>query len=409
MKHLKDPSKVSSVVQNNNGDNNDDVDAADTATDSYDGDSTEQESQFSYDDDDDGRPLPMPPLKYARIMGCLPRDGTSYSTSVKITSSTMGRVVVQPSQYTDKILDASMSSGSRHGDGPRNDENGAELLTDVDEEADLALLKIHHVLALGFEDGKVRLVDALNGGSVLFGSSPGDGGAWFVNPSIAKRGHDNHHPLSGRAIVALSFDSSSSYLSALNANGDAAVFGPLIWGKQSQGMQSAVSGVRLGFLSSFGGKVTDASESDNERSHTIRPAFTLLKPPASTVRFTYADPQTYTSSLLGGGSSGAGHGCHPTCMVLDPSYARRKERALIVGFDDGRLILSKIHGASGIGSGITSLFGGSAGTAAGGGTIATKVDSVIYQGTGATSYSGDNTGIEAVTWRGGLVAWADSR
>ena len=168
MKHLKDPSKVSSVVQNNNGDNNDDVDAADTATDSYDGDSTEQESQFSYDDDDDGRPLPMPPLKYARIMGCLPRDGTSYSTSVKITSSTMGRVVVQPSQYTDKILDASMSSGSRHGDGPRNDENGAELLTDVDEEADMALLKIHHVLALGFEDGKVRLVDALNGGSVLF-------------------------------------------------------------------------------------------------------------------------------------------------------------------------------------------------------------------------------------------------
>lgn len=388
-----------------NHDGNNEIDADDTATESYyDGDTTDQESQLSYDDDDDGRPLPMPPLKYARIMGCLPRDGTSTSLSVKITSSTMGRVVVQPSLHNDKNLD-SISSDSRHGDRPRSDENVAEW-TDADEEADMASIKVHHVLALGFEDGKVRLVDILTGGSVLFGSSPDDGGAWFVHPSKSKRVHDH---LRGHAIVALSFDSSSSYLSALNANGDAAIFGPLIWGKQTQVVQSAVSGVRLGFLSSIGGKVSEPTNSDCERSHASRPAFTLVKPPASTVRFTYADPQSLTSSLLSGGSSGAGHGYHPTCMVLDPSYGRRKERALIVGFDDGRLILSKIQGTSGLGSGITSLFGGGTNNAAGGGTIVTKVDSVLYQGTGATSFSGENAGIQAVTWRGGLVAWADSR
>ncbi len=395
--HAINPHKV----ENHDGTN--DVDAADdTATESYDGDSTDQESQFSYDDDDNGRPLPMPPLKYARIMGCLPRDGSSTSISVKITASTMGRVVIQPLQHPDKILDSSMSSSSRHGDGPRKDSGE---WTDADEEVDMALIKVHHVLALGFEDGKVRLVDVLTGGSVLFGSSPDDGGAWFVNPSTAKLGYAH---ISGSAIVALSFDSSSSYLSALNANGDAAIFGPLIWGRQNQGIQSALSGVRLGFLSSFGGKVAESTSSDYERSHTARPAFTLVKPPALTVRFSYADTKSFTSSLLGGGSSSVGHIYHPTCMVLDPSYARRKERALIVGFNDGRLLLSKIQGASGLGSGITTLFGGGAGSA-GGGTVVTKVDSELYQGTGVGSFSGDNAGIESVTWRGGLVAWADSR
>ena len=66
---------------------------------------------------------------------------------------------------------------------------------------------------------KVRLVDALTGGSVLFESTQGDGGAWFVNPSALKHGYDLGHK-----IVALSFDSGSLNLSALNANGDAAIF-----------------------------------------------------------------------------------------------------------------------------------------------------------------------------------------
>ena len=50
-------------------------------------------------------------------------------------------------------------------------------------------------------------------------------------------------------------------------------------------------------------------------------------------------------------------------------------------------------------------------TFSGGSTTTTnvkKVDSVLYQGS-TTSLDGEQSGIESVTWRGSLVAWADSR
>ena len=403
-------SKSVSQMENRDEENSD----GDTVTESsYDGESGDEDSsQYSYG------PLPMPPLKYARIMGSLPRgDNNSTAFAVKSTCSTMGRVVVRPSQYTEKGGDSQLPSGSRHGnstndDGGRNHSGSTTDWNEYDEddEADMSQTKIQHVLALGFIDGKIRLVDVLTGGSVLFGSTDTDGGAWYVNTSASKRGHYDL----GQRIVSLSFDSSSTYLSAVNANGDAAIFGPLVWGKQSRRTMSGGEGQqqqqKLGFLSHLGGKEEGETTKANndERYRILRPAFTLVKPPASTVRFTYADPQSFGSSLLGGASSSAVQGNNPTCMVIDPSYARRKEKAVIVGFDDGRLVLSKLQGIAGIGSGITSLFGGN-NAAGGGGINVKKIDSVLYQGMGANSFSGDQAGIETVTWRGGLVAWADSR
>lgn len=402
--------KSVSHMENHDEENSD----GDTVTESsYDGESGDEDSsQYSYG------PLPMPPLKYARIMGSLPRgDNNSTAFAVKSTCSTMGRVVVRPSQYTEKGGDSQLPSGSRHGigtndDGGRNHSGGTTDWNEYDEddEADMSQTKIQHVLALGFIDGKIRLVDVLTGGSVLFGSTDTDGGAWYVNTSASKRGHYDL----GQRIVSLSFDSSSTYLSAVNANGDAAIFGPLVWGKQSRRTMSGGEGQqqqqKLGFLSHLGGKEEGETTKANndERYRILRPAFTLVKPPASTVRFTYADPQSFGSSLLGGASSSAVQGNNPTCMVIDPAYARRKEKAVIVGFDDGRLVLSKLQGIAGIGSGITSLFGGN-NAAGGGGINVKKIDSVLYQGMGANSFSGDQAGIETVTWRGGLVAWADSR
>ena len=379
---MMEDNNINSVANTSKIDDNDNHDA-DTATESYDDedyddDESSDNSQYSYqhqgDRSDNNMSHSMPPLKYARIMGSLPRDNNSSNESnnstafsIKSTCSTMGRVIVRPSQLPDKGNSRDeLPSTSRHGDNNTNNIGGTVDWND-DDEADISITKVHHVLALGFEDGKVRLVDVLTGGSVLFGSSDTDGGAWFVNTSASKQ-RGNQHIDAGQRIVSLSFDSSATYLCAMNGNGDAAIFGPLIWGKQ----QHVVS--------------TSAD-------------FTLVKPPASTVRFSYADSQSFGSTLLGGGTATNAQGNHPTCMVLDPAYARRKERALIVGFDDGRLILSKLQG---IGSGITSLFGG------GGGTTVKKIDSVLYQGMGATSFPGDQAGIEAVTWRGGLVAWADS-
>eukprot|EP00970_Alexandrium_tamarense_P018903 scaffold13563_cov267-Alexandrium_tamarense.AAC.16 len=406
-------------------------DADDTATESYNDGEDEENSQFSYNDDEYGRLLPMPPLKYARIMGSLPRQkiATDANTSspsalsVDVTCSTMGQVILRPSPLNEnagKDDESTILSASRHGD-KRNialaTTNALEWDEyDDDDEADRSSTKTHQVLALGFEDGKVRLVDAHTGGSVLFGSTLEDGGAWFINPSTAKRQNEKDY---SQRIVALSFDSSSTYLAALNANGDAAVFGPLVWGRQSRRTQrsDAVDGASHN-IGSFlwGGNAPSQSEPEADKNKNLRPPFALIKPPTATLRFSYIDPQKESlgSTLrLGGATLDSEQTSHPKCMVLDPAFGKRKERALIVGFDDGRLVLSKLQAGvtSGIGSGFTSFFGGggSGGNAAGGGSNAKKTDSVLYQGIEASSTSGDQLGIETIAWRGGLVAWADSR
>lgn len=383
-------------------DNNDASSDIATATDTYDEyDEEDDLSQDSYEDDDRGRPLPMPPLKYARIMGSLPRDNksnnnTSCALSVKVTCSTMGRVVIRPSADDKSHHHHASISDTASGGG------GAAAVHiskyEDDEDADRSLTKVFHVIAMGFQDGKIRLVDVSSGGSVLFGSSLEDGGAWFVNPSLANKRPDDAE----NEIVALSFDSSSTYLCAINARGDAALFGPLEWGRQSQkvavtdttkeGSQKHQQG---GFFAAFVGgnntsdesKVVNDAEKENV-NRVLRPSFTLMKPPTSTARFSYTTQQ---------------EGCHPVCMAVDPAYGKRKERAVLVGFNDGRLIFSKLQGG-GVTAGVTSFFGGAAAA-----STVKKLDSVIYQGLGTSSVtSGDKFGIEAITWRGGLVAWADS-
>ena len=385
----------------------------DTATECYDSDEEDDDdlSQYSYQDDVRGRPLPMPPLKYARIMGSLPRDDdvnnytTSSALSAKVTCSTMGRVVIRPSADKSQHHDhhATISEAAASGLGRTSASatlSGVHISDDEDDEdADRSLTKVFHVIAMGFQDGKIRLVDALSGGSVLFGSSIEDGGAWFVNPTLANKHPDD----ADNTIVALSFDSSSSYLCALNVRGDAAIFGPLEWGRQSQkvAVTEKEGTQKQGFFAAFGGSVvvgggggggtSDESKATNNNeknaNRVLRPPFALNKPPTSTVRFTYADQQD---------------GCHPVCMALDPAYGKRKERALLVGFHDGRLIFSKLQGG-GVTAGVTSFFGGAAAA-----STVKKSDSVIYQGMGSSSVSGDKFGIEAIAWRGGLVAWADS-
>lgn len=94
----------------------------------------------------------------------------------------------------------------------------------------------------------------------------------------------------------------------------------------------------------------------------------------------------------------------PTCMVLDPAHKKGKgSRALLVGFADGRLILTK----------------------RGGGLFQRRNDTVLYHGTnsnttsstgGSTNSANENSfssssayyGIECIAWRGNLVAWADA-
>ena len=87
----------------------------------------------------------------------------------------------------------------------------------------------------------------------------------------------------------------------------------------------------------------------------------------------------------------------PSCLAVDPSYRRKREKSVVVGFDNGRLVLTK-----------KGLF------------LQRRVDAVLYQGVavnndneydhGKSKPSGPTAAsrIQALVWRGSLLAWADA-
>jgi hypothetical protein len=77
----------------------------------------------------------------------------------------------------------------------------------------------------------------------------------------------------------------------------------------------------------------------------------------------------------------------PTCIAVDPSYKRRREKTLVVGFTDGRLLMTKR------------------------GFFQRRSDAVIYQGQPKAGEESQHyyRGIETIQWRGSLIAWADAR
>lgn len=76
----------------------------------------------------------------------------------------------------------------------------------------------------------------------------------------------------------------------------------------------------------------------------------------------------------------------PTCMVLEPAFKRRREKSVLVGFSNGRLVLTKR-----------------------GTFFQRRNDTVLYQAGNHSKDASDRyRGIETVAWRGSLVAWADS-
>lgn len=119
----------------------------------------------------------------------------------------------------------------------------------------------------------------------------------------------------------------------------------------------------------------------------------------------------------------------PICMALDPAYARRRERAVVVGFADGRLVLTKENGMGFIFGRRTDqiLYQGAASHSRSSSSNAapnwmissdkqdntdgTKVDEIVdqshHQIANSTSRSFEQQGIEAVAWRGTVIAWAD--
>lgn len=89
-----------------------------------------------------------------------------------------------------------------------------------------------------------------------------------------------------------------------------------------------------------------------------------------------------------------------TCICIDPSYKRKREKCVIVDFSNGQLVYTKRSGHGGT-IADASDFGGVMGNL----LQPKRHDVDLYQGTGGEK--GD--GIECITWRGNLVSWADYR
>lgn len=278
---------------------------------------SDDDSQYSYEAD-----RKMPPLKYARIVGCLPRHSDS-SIGTEVGSRRTAPMEDEISCSTLGIL-ASVPSSS-------------------------CMVSNYSIVATGYDNGSIRLMDT-KGESVLFGSTLKDGGVWYIHPKKRSR------------VVDIAFDSGCGSLAAVNREADVVIFGPLLWEDRDEHHGNKQS------LLSLMGQTSANDDADVEKPGRQLSQVVLSKPPMNTVRFSYEQS--------------------PTCMMLDPSYSRdKKEKSLLLGFKDGRLILSKLQTPTT--SGLTSFFGGSG---------VKKVDNTIYQGMNP---------IESLAWRGSLIAWAD--
>lgn len=437
-----------------------------TSPDSYDG-NDDDESYWTddgggYGDDDasyDPRCLPeMPLLKYGRILGSLPRNNSSdgqhgqdgadagagpgtgsagvaggassavssapaavassaaaatptpesQPLAVPVTCQCMGRVVLGPGArvYSSDAAPAvaatqTQSSSSTGGKMPPSTASGGRS-TSSGRDGDDVTAKTRHILALGFADGAVRVVDPISGVDIVpLGKLvvPAVG----IGDALMQRGGGGGAIDKTKRIVALSFDASGTFLAAINANGDAAVFEL----KYITGNVMATAAVQTGGEGALANKddhianllsAWKQQQQQYQQQATQHPAEAAAADDGAdqTNQSSLESPPAAATSLLGNltvtlpiptARFAYPRSTHsvPTCLVIDPTYRRRREKSVLVGFADGRLILTKR-----------------------GMLFSRRSDSVIYQGVGGPSKGGTQGGIEAVAWRGCLVAWADA-
>ena len=220
------------------------------------------------------------------------------------------------------------------------------------------------VSVMGFADGSVVVLDAKTRTVVS-------------SKQFKIRESGKHH-----AVVGLSMDSSGSFLAAVDAGGMCSIFEmskfqiqlavrPNETGATSEaGAPSPTAGhsnVFSNFMSAFGGSSQSHAASTDEANDRIAQP-TLVVGTLQTHRISY--PRNFGA---------------PTTVAIDPSYKRRREKAVLVGFADGRLVRT----SRGL-------------------IFQRRNDSVIHQAlTPSSSDSSMAPGIQSLVWRGPLVAWAE--
>ena len=394
------------------------------------------------DDDDDGDDdSEMPLLKYLRMEGSLPRKKTttanksSIPLSPKCKCSTMGRVTISPSYQNESSL-TSVAEGlglsnpltdSSHGN-PNPSSSSTNVSESQQQNQDdtfyASRTQTFHVLAMAMDDGKIHLVDARTGINLC-------------QPSQLQVVHGNHNVGStqrndGNNVVALSFDASGTYLAAVTSEGDVGIF-EFKFGLRTSATNGTNKSLTVeetnnvlgeekrperkvfdSFLSRIAGDdwtrsgqerdslsrsrhqdndpsidSTTAQEGQQEVPRSSLPML-MLTHPISTARFTHKSSNSKSTKA--------------TCISLDPSYKRKRDKCVIVGFSNGRLLFTKrsSHGGTIADS---SGFGGVMGNL----LQPKRHDVDLFQSVAPAGSKTVYHGIEYVTWRGSLVSWADAR
>ena len=391
--------------------------------------------------------------------GATPAPATTTTTttsplSVPCVCSTLGRVVIQPTRNMDSggigqalasTLDATNDllqfSASGSGSGANafinatTNNNSSSSSSGAFVETNIQILRSKplrfYLLAMAMEDGSIHVVNA-------------DTGEHVCSPRELKVYPNQHSPSSRKPnIVALSFDSGANYLSALTSSGDVAIFelkfglGTVTSASEASGARPGGTGANAGvgaersssyrstsssnnqprrpekklfdsFLSRLAGDersvpVRQTSVLDPGSNHDAQPATAsgdsdsninnggtaptplvlCLKQSVSTARFSYGIQNNETTKA--------------TCLVMDPSYNRKREKGILVGFSNGRVVYTKRSSHGGVT--VDDLgFGGVMGSL----LKPQRNDVELYQSTG-------NDGIGAVAWRGSLTACAGDR
>ena len=382
----------------------------------------EEEERDSEDDDGDSsveeeeeEEEPMPLLSYTRLFGSLPRRPTENSPSqprtfsVPSTCAVMGQVILSPEDPTTTSAAAAATSSpdSTSASDPRSS-TGLATTPDQRRQATPAPVSFygdpllsqqpHFVVATGFADGSIALVDARTAVAVV--------------PSDQLRLRDASH---AESVVDLSIDSSGTFLAAVdegrmaciwefrytislqsattsnsNSSSPSSALSPVRDSQPSQAQHPSPStpsdaGVFSSFMSAWTGATPPTSATTNAPASATRQ--TNPTSPATTSTATapanLSAPRLATSSVQMSRISYPRSFGVPTCIAIDPSYKRKREKAVLTGFLDGRLVMTKR-----------------------GFVFQRRTDAIIYQGT----YDGNSHGgIEAIEWRGSLAAWADAR
>jgi len=299
------------------------------------------------------------------------------------------------------------------------------------------------VVAAGFENGQVWIVDALRADAV---ATP-----WQLQAGSADgNGSGGGGGSSGPEIVATSWDSTSTQLAAIDSRGACTIWSDLKYSVVMRKPSAAVAAQQsqnqqhLGASGGGGGdgvaatappqQQQPASQQQQQQVNAFRSFMNVFTghggggpAPApqqqqdaavpavtsedeTTATATRAAPQAAVTATgrVEEGMGGVGSGQlvpaltlassassstaplvqqrvtypssfgRPTCMVIDPAYRRRREKSVVVGFESGRLVMTKR-----------------------GMIFSRRSDQVLYHS------PEDDFPIHAATWRGSLLAWAD--